>query len=407
MSVPEGIPGVAPRGIVHRPLIQWIDALLDASPWSPSPGSPAAAVSVSGTGVLGGQCLAIALDAAGPHGAWRVADAVDLLGRNVIVAFQHDDPNRSAGIALSAGSSVDDRFVWRIPPDPMGRPPAFTAQEWAIVGLSFADAEVVGAPDRRALTHWEFAATATEGEPITVRLGGIGFAPQPSQFPSGVISLTFDDSFASQYSIAYPAMTATGLRGTLVPIIGRLDQPDYLTSVQVAAMATAGWEISGHATTDESHKLSLHRMTPEQRFVELAQIRDWNAAHGYDTDTFAYPGGWFDAPAAADVMRFFAAARSANGALVETWPTTQPDRIRTIVVKAATHPTLDEFLAHIEDARAHRAWIVFTFHGFSEGEDRGPYDILGDVFRGFCAALAASDVAVLPMREALAGRAVY
>ena len=308
----------------------------------------------------------------------------------------------ATGIVLQVGSSPDDLFTWTVLPDSWGRPTMFTAGEWVEMTLSFGDAIEVGRPDRSATSYWNVVPIATDGS-HEIEIGGFGSMPEPDEFPSGVMSLTFDDSFASQFSIAFPAMSAVGLRGTLVPIIDRLDSPGFLTSANVQAMADAGWEISPHALTDEGHQRGLHRMTELEREAELTGLISWHNDRGYPTDTYSYPGGWYTAEAGAHAGKHFAGVRSAYGAFTETWPPTQPDRIRGLVIKTATHPDITAFRAEIARAQMHRCWTVLVFHVFSLEGGGTPYEVRADTFTAFCRELADSSVAVLPMREALAG----
>jgi peptidoglycan/xylan/chitin deacetylase (PgdA/CDA1 family) len=237
---------------------------------------------------------------------------------------------------------------------------------------------------------------------VEIDVNAIGWQAEPAEFPHGLISLTFDDSYDSQFDIAFPAMVEHGLPGTLVPVIGRFGQPGCLTLAQVHTMAEAGWEIGAHALTDASHTQALHRMTPAERAVELAGIRAWNLSQGFAATTYSYPGGYYDAESAAHTMQYYSASRSAYSQHRETWPPSQLDRIRSVVIRTDTHPDLDAYRAEIAAAHDDQAWVVLMFHRLAEHADpTNLWEADADVFRAFCAELAASAVPVLTMAQAL------
>jgi peptidoglycan/xylan/chitin deacetylase (PgdA/CDA1 family) len=341
-----------------------------------------------------------------PSGPALISAPTDLSGRSPAFSFRHGAADRAGDLVMRVGSSARDFHSWTITPDGWGRPTAFTTGELVVLTLTYADAQITGSPDRAAITRWELLAADNGSEPVAVELARVGSMPEPARYPAGAICLTFDDSYPSQHEFAFPAMTEAGLRGTLAPIIGRFDQPGYLTSAQVADLAAAGWEISAHALSDESHSRGLQKSTLQERDAELSGLLAWHAEHGYPTDTYSYPGGWYDAEAGVRVLQDFAGVRSAYGELRETWPPAQPDRVRAVVIKGATHPDLKAYLGEIRRAQEHRALVVLVFHTLSAIGGETPYDVPAALFREFCQELANSPVAVLTFGEAMAGKAM-
>src|SRR5262245_51707835 len=62
--------------------------------------------------------------------------------------------------------------------------------------------------------------------------------------PPTVVSLTFDDSTADQYTNVLPALQQAGLHGTFYTITGYIGvNPAYMTLSQLQAIASAGNEI--------------------------------------------------------------------------------------------------------------------------------------------------------------------
>src|SRR2546421_7381482 len=77
-------------------------------------------------------------------------------------------------------------------------------------------------------------------------LGPLAAGPKAANPPT-VVSLTFDDSTADQYTNVLPALQQAGLHGTFYTITGYIGvNPAYMTLPQLQAIAGAGNEIAGH-----------------------------------------------------------------------------------------------------------------------------------------------------------------
>ncbi|MBM9466549.1 polysaccharide deacetylase family protein [Nakamurella leprariae] len=361
--------------------------------WTAGPGAPSRA-----------RAIRLTADARVPAStSWSHA-ATDLTGRSpaVRVRLTGADELVDLTVRLTAG---DGAFVWRVLPDALGgpdRPPLLCDGQEAVLTLSFADVTLDGRPDRTAVTGVTVGLTAKG--PSTAEISGMGSMPEPSRFPRGLLTLTFDDSFASQATVALPELAERSLRGSVVPILGRLDTgPEHLSRRDVDEMIAQGWEVTAHALTDETHQLGSARMTEQQREHEFTELRRQHAEMGWTADTFAYPGGWWSAEAGAHALRHFTGVRSAYAALTETWPPTEPDRIRTVLVMPSTHPDGAALAAEIDRAMAHRAWTVLTFHGLvaAGGAALTPLDTPADAFRALLDRIVELDVPVLTLREAL------
>src|SRR3954470_4250228 len=77
----------------------------------------------------------------------------------------------------------------------------------------------------------------------------MSFAVAPEVgFNRALISLTFDDGGASQYTYGNPLMQKYGMLGTYYMISGELNDTaaGYMTTAQMKALDTAGNEIGSH-----------------------------------------------------------------------------------------------------------------------------------------------------------------
>ncbi|MCD8483122.1 MAG: polysaccharide deacetylase family protein [Verrucomicrobia bacterium] len=110
---------------------------------------------------------------------------------------------------------------------------------------------------------------------------------------TAALSLTFDDSLPSHWSVAVPALNEKGMRATFFVITGSTDWE----SARLAALA--GHEIGSHSTTDA--KLVTPAPRPHQlvagaeNIIQLArqtiETEIGQVVPGYRALSFAYPYG--------------------------------------------------------------------------------------------------------------------
>ena len=141
---------------------------------------------------------------------------------------------------------------------------------------------------------------------------------QGASLPPHPIILTFDDSWGSQYTNAFPIMKQYGFTGVLYTVVGYMNKtsglptdPNYLTTDQLKEMAAAGWEIGSHTETHQNVTV----MTDDQLHYEILQSRkDLEQQLGVPILTFAYPFGGANS-AVTDYVHFagYIAAMGATG----------------------------------------------------------------------------------------------
>ena len=129
--------------------------------------------------------------------------------------------------------------------------------------------------------------------------------------PGKTVVVTFDDAFKSVIELAYPALSAAGLQGTVfVPTkfvgqnepmswdgieqwIGTADAKELqpMSWEDVRLLAEAGWEVGSHSHTHPH----LTRLDDTELAAELRQSReDCERQVGRACDTIAYPYGEVD-----------------------------------------------------------------------------------------------------------------
>ncbi len=128
-----------------------------------------------------------------------------------------------------------------------------------------------------------------------------GAAPAPSRADPAptptVVSLTFDDSAASQMDAAR-IMAMNGLRGTFYVNSGSIDSPGYMRRSDLEELSRLGHEIGGHTT----NHLNLSRVTVDEARRQICIDRATLAGWGFLPRSFSYPFG-AGAPQIASVIQ--------------------------------------------------------------------------------------------------------
>ena len=164
--------------------------------------------------------------------------------------------------------------------------------------------------EMKLLHDWGYT-TITTSMLVTAIAKGASLPPRP-------IIITFDDSWGSQYTNAFPVMQKYGFTGVLYTVVGYINKPTglptdptYMTTDQIKEMAAAGWEIGSHTETHQNITI----MTDDQLHFEIVQSRkDLEQELGVPILTFAYPFGGANS-AVTDYVHFagYIAAMGATG----------------------------------------------------------------------------------------------
>ncbi|MBE3589960.1 MAG: polysaccharide deacetylase family protein [Firmicutes bacterium] len=109
--------------------------------------------------------------------------------------------------------------------------------------------------------------------------------------PKKPVVVTFDDGYASTYTVALPILRANHQVATLFLEAGILNRPHGLTDAMVQAWLAAGDELGSHTMTHPD----LRRVPAKRLTEEVAGSRTY-LAQRFKTvvRTFAYPSGRYD-----------------------------------------------------------------------------------------------------------------
>lgn len=248
--------------------------------------------------------------------------------------------------------------------------------EWEQIFLSFvADAIAYGHPDRSGITALRLRAQ-DRGLRVTVQWQDVALVSDPGRrFPRGIATICFDNIYETQYSHALPVLREHGFRATVAVIRQIIDHPREMTLAQVQSVRDLGWEIGCHANTN-----------------------------GFPGDKIlAYPSGRWNPGVLKAVSRYCTAGRLDFFRTQETFPPTNPYKLRacgSISSLPGTH-SLADVRGFIDAAAANRSWLILIFHKIITGTPTQETECRLADFREIIAYLAASRMPVLTTGEVM------
>jgi peptidoglycan/xylan/chitin deacetylase (PgdA/CDA1 family) len=336
--------------------------------------------SVTGTGAtsnlndssdfaLGTQSLSATSSGAGDNTNITIAGAasVDLTGQQIRLLLKVDNLDALDEMYLWAGDTGYTNY-YVIPIYSSGVSKTLLEGEWQWLEMNMTAAVVgAGSPDWSAVTTWLLRFADDTTSTVTVHINAIGHAPDQTTYPNGVLSIAFDDSYASQYSIAAPIMDAHGFPGCAFTLVDALSSSaSYMTLAQLRELREwHGWEIAGHSYASASHNTRWTNLDPSDLADELRSLKMWLVSNGFggDADYVAYPGGEFDLDTERAVARYFSAARTIAASPYQPLPAVNPHRLRAKTVANTTATAL--LTGMIDTAYAGGSWLILVFHNIA------------------------------------------
>jgi peptidoglycan/xylan/chitin deacetylase (PgdA/CDA1 family) len=143
----------------------------------------------------------------------------------------------------------------------------------------------------------------------------LGAAPAlaANPFSQGMVSITLDDGWATQYTSARPALNSRGIRSTYFLITNALSQNwgGYLTVAQVQTLKVDGNELACHTLTHPD----LTTLSATQLNSELQDSQAWlvNNLGLASVPDFAPPYGAYNATVLAGIKQYYGSSRTVNG----------------------------------------------------------------------------------------------
>ncbi|GHO79530.1 hypothetical protein KSD_73010 [Ktedonobacter sp. SOSP1-85] len=214
----------------------------------------------------------------------------------------------------------------------------------------------------------------------------------PQGLTRGLVSLTFDDGWSSQYSNAFSLLKKYHDPATFYLISGKLNTSGYMTSREALNLSQAGNEVGSHTVTHPD--LTTLNATALRKELKNSQ-QALQPTYGSVQD-FASPYGRYNSQVINAIEQYYRSHRSTDAGFNAK---DHFDRynIRTQSIQVTT--TLEEITAWIKAAQQTKTWLVLVFHQVDtsgESESMTP-----QLFNALLDVLATQKMPVVTMDQAL------
>ena len=196
-------------------------------------------------------------------------------------------------------------------------------------------------------------------------------------FKNTVVSLTFDDGDADNYSIR-STLAENNLHATFYIVSGFTNTTGYMSDNQLHDLYNDGNEIGGHTL---NHAKLTNDLNTEQKKREVCQDRSNLLAYGFEVTSFAYPYGYYDDEAKQIVRACgYNNARIVSGGPESLLPTdVYALHAMPYIVSDTSFSKMFRYVINVENEGG--GWAIFVFHHVCNGCDQ--YSVSPDVFTKF------------------------
>ena len=191
--------------------------------------------------------------------------------------------------------------------------------------------------------------------------------PPTGQFTEGMVSLTFDDSWITQYTNALPILQTAALKGTFYLTTQPIQEvwDDFMTTAQVKDIANKGHEIAGHTVTHAD----LATLTKAKINTEIKNSKTYlQTLTGQTVVSLAYPYGSYNTTV--KNLSKTAGYTTARGVDFETHNIATTDKYALLSQCIETTDTTASIKARIDSAKANKQWYILCFHEVKTGGDQ-------------------------------------
>lgn len=213
-------------------------------------------------------------------------------------------------------------------------------------------------------------AGGTNQASVTITVGTTPPPPPPpttGTFSQGMVSISFDDAWLSQYQNALSIVEQAGYKGTFylttAPIEG--GWIGFMTPAQVKDIANRGHEIAGHTVTHPD----LTKVSASQLQTEIVNSKNYlQNLTGKSVTSFAYPYGAYNSTVATALKNAgYTSARGVDDWLINS-PSTDKFGLKSQCIE--TSDTLATIYSKIDAAKANKQWYILCLHEVKGGGDQ-------------------------------------
>lgn len=256
------------------------------------------------------------------------------------------------------------------------------------------NSQVTGAPNLASINSVQVRVRDNSTGVVNAWFGGITMFDTP---PEGVVSISFDDNYATVYNNAKPVMDSYGYRGTMYTIPMRVGLANYMTVDQLKEIHSLGWDVANHTY----NHIDMTTLTAAQVEAEAYDSKRWFIQNSFwrGIDDMALPQGRYNDTTVLPILKkYFRSVRTINNQ-VETQNPGDLYKLRTLyVINTTTTATIQ---TAITNAFNNREWLHLVFHDIPTGAATQDIQYTLANFTTVMAALNTAGIAVKPVSEVL------
>jgi peptidoglycan/xylan/chitin deacetylase (PgdA/CDA1 family) len=191
-------------------------------------------------------------------------------------------------------------------------------------------------------------------------LGG-GSALAGSPFAEGMVTITLDDGWSTQFTGARPALNLRGIRSTYYlesePI--RENWTYYMHASEVQTLINEGNEIASHTKTHPD----LTTLTTEGVEIEVRDSQAWLRSYFNlpSVPALAVPYGRYNDSIISTVKKYYGSQRTVDRG--QNFRDTNIYKLRAYDVTSGV--SVDTVRGWINKAKLDRTWVILLFHQFT------------------------------------------
>jgi peptidoglycan/xylan/chitin deacetylase (PgdA/CDA1 family) len=179
--------------------------------------------------------------------------------------------------------------------------------------------------------------------------------PGKPKWERPLVSVTFDDGWASSYSNGLRVLGMHGYKGTFYINPLAIETPDFMTAAQLHDLKNQGHEIAAHGFSHED----MSSINGDRLDFQLREGREYLARAGFPTDHFAPPYGKQDAEVQWAARKYYKTIRTTESG-VNTRQSFNPYNIKVFYLENSTKP--QEIADALAEAKQNNGWLILVYH---------------------------------------------
>lgn len=180
--------------------------------------------------------------------------------------------------------------------------------------------------------------------------------PGDATWSKPYLSFTFDDGWESAFTNSAPLLDRYGYEGTFYLNPSTIDTANFMTSKQVAELASNGHQLASHGY-EHANFTTLERSAIDYQFGHAYQY--FKQVHGLQTVDFAVPFGGNDTQTTFYARKYYRSLRGTDGG-VNTKQNIDAYNLRVLYMGHDT--PLATLSDAINDTKDKKGWLILVYH---------------------------------------------